>query len=54
MGDLVCDEVLVPFYRRLGRAPHRAMIRRDRDAIMTAAQRFGGEAARDDGSPVEP
>ncbi len=54
MVDLVCDEDLVPFYRRLGLATHRAMMRRDRDAIATAAQRFGGEAARDDGSSVEP
>jgi ribosomal protein S18 acetylase RimI-like enzyme len=33
MVDLVCDEELVPFYERLGLAPYRAMIRRDRSAI---------------------
>lgn len=41
MVDLVCDEDLVPFYARLDFRPYRAMIRRDRTAIMTAAGRFG-------------
>lgn len=40
MIDLVCDEDVVPFYERLGFAPHRATIRRDRSAIM--AGRGGG------------
>ena len=53
MVDLVCDEDLVQFYRRLGLTPYRAMIRRDRHAITTAAQRFGGEATRDDDPPME-
>jgi GNAT superfamily N-acetyltransferase len=31
MTDLTCDEPLVPFYRRLGLQPARAMMRRRRD-----------------------
>lgn len=44
MVDLVCDEDLVPFHERLGFLPYRAMIRRDRDAIMTAPGIITGEA----------
>jgi GNAT superfamily N-acetyltransferase len=42
--DLACDEDVVPFYERLGFVPYRAMIRRDRVAIMTASGRFPAEA----------
>lgn len=40
MVDLVCDDDVVPFYERLGLVPYRAMIRRDRTAIMTSPGRF--------------
>ena len=40
MVDLVCDEDVVPFYERLGFMPYRAMIRRDRVAIMTVSGRY--------------
>ena len=46
--DLVCDDDLVPFYERLGLRHYTAMIRRDRRAIMTAADRFPNDAATDD------
>lgn len=52
MVDLVCDEDVVPFYERLGFTPYRAMIRRDRVAIMTAAGRYPVEA-RASGDPSE-
>lgn len=45
--DLVCDDDLVPFYERLGLSRYTAMIRRDRRAIMTAADRFPDQAAGD-------
>ena len=48
MVDLVCEEDVVPFYERLGLTPYRAMIRRDRAAIMTASGRFPTEARRSD------
>jgi GNAT superfamily N-acetyltransferase len=46
--DLVCDDDVVPFYEHLGLSRYTAMIRRDRGAIMTAADRFPGEHPRDD------
>ena len=54
MVDLVCDEDLVPFYARLDFRPHRAMIRRDRAAIMTAAGRFGRDDVPHDPRSKEP
>jgi GNAT superfamily N-acetyltransferase len=45
--DLVCDDDLVPFYERLGLSRYTAMIRRDRRAIMTAADRFPADPATD-------
>lgn len=51
MVDLVCDEDRIPFYERLGFVPYRAMIRRDRGAIMTAGCMFTPEASIDD--PVD-
>ena len=47
MVDLVCDDDVVPFYERLGLVPYRAIIRRDRAAIMTALGRFPADAAFD-------
>ena len=47
MVDLVCDEDVVPFYERLGFAPYRAMIRRDRVAIMSGPGRNPAEAGPD-------
>ena len=47
MVDLVCDEDVVPFYERLGFAPYRAMIRRDRVAIMSGPGRNQPEGGRD-------
>jgi ribosomal protein S18 acetylase RimI-like enzyme len=44
MVDLVCDEDVVPFYERLGFTSYRAMIRRDRVAIMTTSGRYPVEA----------
>ncbi len=44
MVDLICDDDLIPFYERLGLMRYGAMIRRDRPAIMTASDRFTGEA----------
>ena len=41
MVDLVCDDDLMPFYESLGFTRYRAMIRRDRAAIMTLRDRFG-------------
>ncbi len=38
MVDLVCDEDIVPFYERLGFMPYRAMIRRDRAAIVNSRE----------------
>ena len=43
MVDLVCDEDVVPFYERLGFTPYRAMIRRDRVAIMTVSGRYSAD-----------
>ena len=54
MVDLVCDEDLVPFYARLDFRPYRAMIRRDRTAIMTAAGRFGRDDVPHDPRSKEP
>jgi ribosomal protein S18 acetylase RimI-like enzyme len=53
MVDLVCDEPLVGFYERLGFTPYRAMIRRDRGAIMTTPDRYPGDDVADhpDGGP---
>ena len=56
MVDLTCDEDLVGFYQRLGFAPYRAMIRRDRLAIMTIPGRNPGDHVADhpDGGPDDP
>ena len=56
MIDLVCDEDLVGFYERLGFTPYRAMIRRDRAAIMTRPGRYSGDDVADhpDGGPDDP
>lgn len=53
MLDLVCDEPLVAFYERLGFTPYRAMIRRDRAAIMSGPDRNPGDDVADhpDGGP---
>jgi GNAT superfamily N-acetyltransferase len=45
MVDLVCDDELEPFYQRLGFVPYRAMIRRDRSAILSAGVRFTPDTA---------
>ena len=54
MVDHVCAEDLVPFYARLDFRPYRAMIRRDRTAIMTAAGRFGRDDVPHDPRSKEP
>lgn len=47
MVDLVCDDDVVPFYERLGLVRYRAMIRRDRAAIMTSPGRFPDDTGAD-------
>ena len=56
MVDLTCDEDLVGFYERLGFTAYRAMIRRDRTAIMTGPGRNSGDDVADhpDGGPDDP
>ena len=38
MVDLSCEEELAPFYERVGLTPGRAMIRRNRDALLPHAE----------------
>lgn len=53
MLDLVCDDAVVPFYERLGFVPYRAMMRRDRAAIMTVAGRFAADDRPTDAADAE-